>query len=151
MRNAKLLLEKLTELYPPIGEAHHNLVIDNGSLVVTVVYGNHFYPFTFTEEEDFDEPVEELVRQIQELMDPVVQCGPSAWPVNRKTAVSILTDEERTVIDLLAVAYNGFVGLEVLHDWHQQEFMHAIHAAQHLVLARPGLRELSRQEADGEG
>lgn len=73
MRNAKLLLEKLTELYPPSGEAHHNIVVDNGNLVVTVVCGNHFYPFTFTEEEDFDEPVEELVRQIQELMAPVAR------------------------------------------------------------------------------
>lgn len=61
----------------------------------------------------------------------------------------VLTEEERAVLDLLAAAYNEYVKLEVMHPWHQKEFMHAIHAAQHIVLARPGLRELAR--GDGEG
>jgi hypothetical protein len=54
--------------------------------------------------------------------------------------VTLLTKEEQGVINLLATAYNAFVELPKLHDWHQQEFMMAIHDAQHLVMIRPEIR-----------
>jgi hypothetical protein len=53
----------------------------------------------------------------------------------------LLTKEESAVLDALATAYNRFVSLETLHGWHQEEFMHAIHRAQHLVLARPAIKK----------
>lgn len=53
----------------------------------------------------------------------------------------ILTEEERLVLDKLAEAWNLYVKLPVQHPMHQQEFAHAIHAAQRLVMARPVSRE----------
>ncbi len=81
MRNAKLLLERLTELYPPPAPAHHNITVDDGNFVVTLMFGDGVYPFMLTEDEDLDEPVEEMVRQFRELMDPVVRHGKGTWPV----------------------------------------------------------------------
>lgn len=49
--------------------------------------------------------------------------------------------EEREVLALLGQAWNKFLELPVLHTMDHQEFCHAIHAAQNIVLARAGLRE----------
>lgn len=54
--------------------------------------------------------------------------------------MSQLTDEERAVLDKLAEAWNLFVKLPVQHPMHGQEFAHAIHAAQRLVMSRPVAR-----------
>lgn len=52
-------------------------------------------------------------------------------------ATPLLTAEEMAVLDKLAEAWNLFVDLPFQHPAHNQEFMHAIHAAQHLVMSRP--------------
>lgn len=48
-----------------------------------------------------------------------------------------ITPEERNVIDKLAEAFNAFVKLPILHPMEREEFCHAIHAAQTIVMARP--------------
>jgi hypothetical protein len=59
---------------------------------------------------------------------------------NERRGVALLKENEEAVLSRLAEAYTLFVELPALHEWHQQEFMLAIHAAQRLVLARPALR-----------
>ncbi|MCA9872177.1 MAG: hypothetical protein KC441_00920 [Anaerolineales bacterium] len=80
MRNAKLLLERLTELYPPNPPARHAITLDRGHLTITMIVSGYFYPIVLTEDTDLDEPIEKTVSEIQELMDPVLKHGPEAWP-----------------------------------------------------------------------
>lgn len=54
----------------------------------------------------------------------------------------MLTEDERRVIDLLVSAWNVFVTLPVQHPMHNQEFAHAIHEAQRLIMSRPTAREM---------
>lgn len=58
----------------------------------------------------------------------------------------MVTDEERAVLDTLAAAWNKFLLLPKLHQWEQQEFMHAIHQAQNIVLSRPAMREEKKND-----
>lgn len=51
-----------------------------------------------------------------------------------------MTIPEKLVLDTLASAWNQFILLPVLHKDDQDEFRHAIHAAQNVVLAREGMR-----------
>jgi hypothetical protein len=51
-----------------------------------------------------------------------------------------LTEEERLILDKLAEAWNLFVKIPVQHPMHQQEFAHAIHAAQRIIMSRPTAR-----------
>jgi hypothetical protein len=50
---------------------------------------------------------------------------------------NLLDPDETCVLTLLADAWNMFVKLPELHPWDRQEFMHAIHDAQRIVLSRP--------------
>ncbi len=50
--------------------------------------------------------------------------------------------DEKVVLEALAEAWNNFLKLPSQHPWDQQEFMHAIHQAQNIVLSRAGMREL---------
>ena len=61
---------------------------------------------------------------------------PSATP-----SAGDLTQEEQRIIDCLVDAWNRFVELPVLGQWHSHEFMHVIHQAQRLVLSRPAIRK----------
>lgn len=63
---------------------------------------------------------------------------------------NVLTQEERKVIDALADAWNAFVSLPEEHEWERVEFMHAIHAAQSIVMARPAQRELNEGSGGAE-
>lgn len=47
-----------------------------------------------------------------------------------------MTKEENEVVELLADAWNKFVDLPVLHKADREEFMHALHQAQNIVMAR---------------
>lgn len=40
------------------------------------------------------------------------------------------------VMRLLGEAWNAYQALPVVHPWHQQEFMSALHHAQYIVVAR---------------
>ena len=40
-----------------------------------------------------------------------------------------LRDEEKAILEKLGEAWDDFMKLDVLHEWHQPEFMTAIHAA----------------------
>jgi hypothetical protein len=51
-----------------------------------------------------------------------------------------ITPEEEAVMAALGDAYNKFIELPVQHHADNAEFVHAIHAAQNIVLARVGLR-----------
>jgi hypothetical protein len=53
----------------------------------------------------------------------------------------LLTEDEQKVLEALAEAWRLFLRLPVQHKWDQVEFMHAIHRAQHIVLARPAMRK----------
>lgn len=55
----------------------------------------------------------------------------------------MILPDERAVIDALVEAWNRFLTLPVEHPDDQLEFRQAIHAAQTLVLARPGRREFN--------
>lgn len=48
--------------------------------------------------------------------------------------------KEERVLNLLAEAWGEFLSLAQLHEWHQREFMSAIHEAQRLVLSRGGIK-----------
>lgn len=55
----------------------------------------------------------------------------------REVAFSeLLTDEEKVIIGQLALAWNKFVALRVVHPMHREEFASAIHAAQRIIMAR---------------
>lgn len=56
-----------------------------------------------------------------------------------------LTEREREVIDLLAQAWNRHQELEEIHGSDSPEFAAAIHAAQNIVLARPGAEQLKAE------
>jgi hypothetical protein len=58
----------------------------------------------------------------------------------------MITEDELVVLDHLTEAWNAFLKLEVMHPQHQPEFMHTIHEAQRLVLARAGLRDLAQRK-----
>jgi hypothetical protein len=49
-----------------------------------------------------------------------------------------LLSPETVCLNTLADAWNQFLVLDELHEWDRTEFMHAIHACQHIVMARPG-------------
>lgn len=55
--------------------------------------------------------------------------------------MSTLTDDERKVIELLAKAWDAFITLPFQHPAHKQEFQHAIHAAQRIVMSRVVARQ----------
>lgn len=54
---------------------------------------------------------------------------------------TLLTAEEKAVLDILADAWNKFFYLPELHPTDKHEFMHGIHACQNIILARPAERE----------
>lgn len=58
-----------------------------------------------------------------------------------------LLKKEQMVLDALAIAWNEFVGLEVLNDDDLGEFRHGIHALQNMVMSRPVRAALKRQAA----
>lgn len=53
-----------------------------------------------------------------------------------------MNEEEKKVLGLLGEAYMAFARLPVLHPADQGEFVHAVHAAQNIVLARGSLRAM---------
>uniref|UniRef100_UPI0035C9A0CE hypothetical protein n=1 Tax=uncultured Sphingomonas sp. TaxID=158754 RepID=UPI0035C9A0CE len=55
----------------------------------------------------------------------------------------MVTDAELRVVGLLGEAWNAFLAMPVEHSDHQDEFRHAIHAAQDLVLSRVGARQIN--------
>lgn len=44
MNYAKELLEEITRLVPPGENQHHNLIIDNGELILTLMLGDVYQP-----------------------------------------------------------------------------------------------------------
>lgn len=52
-----------------------------------------------------------------------------------------MSEQELRVLNMLGEAFNEFQKLPVLHYSDLPEFVHAIHAAQNIILARAGLRE----------
>lgn len=55
--------------------------------------------------------------------------------------MSLLTREEKQVVETLAEDWDAFIALPELHSVDQHEFMRAIHSAQNIVLSRSYLRE----------
>lgn len=55
--------------------------------------------------------------------------------------MSLLTDQEHKVIDLLAEAWNAFLELDELHPDEKHDFRKSIHEAQRNIMARPVRRE----------
>jgi len=49
--------------------------------------------------------------------------------------------EEENLLDMLTSIWNKFLELPELHSWEKQEFMHAIHSAQVIIMARPTMRK----------
>ncbi len=56
-----------------------------------------------------------------------------------------LTKEEEEVLDVLGKAATMFFGLEKIHPSDIQDFVYAIHLAQNLVMARPGMRQYQQK------
>ena len=54
-----------------------------------------------------------------------------------------MNEEEELVVHYLACAWNHFVTLPVEHPQDEPEFLHAIHAAQNIVLSRLGRRSIN--------
>jgi len=55
----------------------------------------------------------------------------------------MVTDQELRVVGLLGEAWNAFLAMPTEHGDERDEFRHAIHQAQHLVLARAGARQIN--------
>ncbi len=60
--------------------------------------------------------------------------------------MNLLTDREQKVLDLLVEAWNEYQNLLILHPDHVEDFRHAIHEAQRLIMVRPFLREIKIDE-----
>lgn len=56
-----------------------------------------------------------------------------------------LTDQERAVLDTLALAWNEYLALSKAHPDQDAEFRHGIHALQHQIMARPTRRMLQAE------
>jgi len=67
MRDAKLLLEMLTERIPPRHPARHNIVLVDGTLEISLMT-DKVYPLRL-DEGDFNRPVQDLVDDICALYD----------------------------------------------------------------------------------
>lgn len=55
-----------------------------------------------------------------------------------------LTKEEVEVLEALGRAFGEFNSLEQIHPSDLREFQYAIHAAQNIILARPGMRQYQK-------
>ena len=60
-------------------------------------------------------------------------------------STSLLTKKEKKVIDYLVLAWSNFLRLETLHPDEQEEFRHAIHQVQSLIMCRPVQREFNAE------
>ena len=58
--------------------------------------------------------------------------------------LSTLRTDEQDVIDKLVAAWNAYVKLDVMHPDEQIEFRHNLHACQHIILARVGVRAMNQ-------
>lgn len=56
---------------------------------------------------------------------------------------ALLTEAEARVAVLLGDAWNLFLELPTEHPSDRGEFLHAVHAAQSIILARPGRRQIN--------
>ncbi|KKN49200.1 hypothetical protein LCGC14_0645410 [marine sediment metagenome] len=54
-----------------------------------------------------------------------------------------LTVHEQHVLLLLAFVWNEFLSLPSAHVMEKQEFMDAIHRAQHIIMARPAVSAMN--------
>ena len=54
----------------------------------------------------------------------------------------LLDISEKTVVEILAEAWNQFCNFEELHPMHKDEFCRHIHEAQRIVMSRPVVREI---------
>lgn len=59
---------------------------------------------------------------------------------------NLFNKKEIAVVKALVEAWNLFNELEPANEWDRIEFMNAIHAAQNIVLARPGVRAFNENE-----
>lgn len=64
MRDAKLLLERITEMIPPGEGQHHNLTVQHGNLVLCLMLGDRYQPMVL-EDGTFTKSVDELVNEIE--------------------------------------------------------------------------------------
>lgn len=55
----------------------------------------------------------------------------------------MLTEQEKLVVEALAIAWDAFLKLPMEHADDQGEFRRLIHGAQEKVLARSGRREIN--------
>ena len=55
---------------------------------------------------------------------------------------SLLSVEEKAVLDKLAEAWNAYIKIEPLHPEEISDFRHKIHSAQRIVMARPAFKQL---------
>ena len=64
-------------------------------------------------------------------------------PILEADRVAVLTPQEVATTLALAKAWNEFLKLPAEHGDDTHEFRRAIHAAQNIVLSRPGRREIN--------
>ncbi len=57
-----------------------------------------------------------------------------------------MTEEEFDILNLLADIWNAYLNLPVQLDNDRLEFMHIVHDAQRMILAREALRHLYKEE-----
>lgn len=72
MRDAKLLIEQVTEMFPPGSGQHHNLTVQHGNLVLCLMLGDRYQPMVL-EDDNFTKSVDQLVSEIAKLMKKVYQ------------------------------------------------------------------------------
>ena len=67
MKDAKILLEFLTESFPPGENQHHSIVIENGRLTLYLMLGDKYLPLIF-DECDLGKPIEQQCNELRELV-----------------------------------------------------------------------------------
>lgn len=60
-----------------------------------------------------------------------------------------LKKKEDEILLILANAYNKFGDLPILHEADTEDFLRAIHMAQNIVMSRPVMRQINKENKEG--
>lgn len=78
-----------------------------------------------------------------ETVEKTLESTEEVGAVSMSPSTSLLSATEDSVVSKLAEAWNEFVRLESVHPDESTEFRRAIHAAQHIIMARPVQRQFN--------
>ncbi len=72
MKEARILLERLTEEFPPGENQRHNITINSkGNIIITLMIDGKYYPFLINED-DLNKTSFQLLEEIRELHNKMI-------------------------------------------------------------------------------